>query len=251
MKILFSGYRIAGYDCLQYLIDQGEDIVAVLTHDDKLDPVKIGTKSVKKLAQQHNIPIFLAENEDKHLIKNFINKIKPEVHLSAFYSKKIPEEVIEMIPINTNIHGGKLPEYKGCFSPIWTILNGEKTTEVTLQLMGKKIDSGEIIKTVKLDIGDDETGGELYYRVTDVTIKLFKEIYQQLKNGDPIKLTPQPKGGHYYKRKLPNDGFVNLNDDPKKVYNFIRALTFPPLEPAHTIINGKKIYLYSKTGDIK
>lgn len=245
MKILFSGYRVAGYECLKYLLEQNEDIVGVLTRDDDKDPTKIDPdKSVMELAKLNGLKIF--EPTDKEELLAWVNEIKPDVHLSAFYSNMVPPEVIKAIPFNINIHGGKLPEYKGCFSPIWAILNGEKITEVTLQLMGSEIDSGEIIKSVRLTIGENETGGELYYRITDTVIKLFIEIYNKIKNGENIITKPQPEGGNYYKRGLPNNGYLSLYTPAKKAYNFIRALDFPPLEPAHTTIGGKKIYLYAK-----
>lgn len=242
MKVLFSGYRIAGYECLKYLIEQNANIIGVLTHDERADKIKIEPdKSVRLLALQHNIPIILDDNS----LKNIVMLTKPDVHLSAFYKKKVPEEIIDMIPINTNIHGGRLPDYKGCFSPIWVILNEEKYADVTLQFMGKKIDSGDIIKVETIKINDDDTGKTLYYKITDVVIKLFKELYIKLKNGDKIKTYPQQIGGTYYNRQLPNDGFLDMNWSNDKKYNFIRALDFSPLEPAKMKIGNKIIYMYT------
>lgn len=244
MKILLSGYRIAGYECLKYLIENKADIVAVLTDDNTTDPIKINPeKSTLDLAKEHGIPVYLPKDNAiiQHLKEN-----TPDVHICAFYGKKIPEEIIDLIPININIHGGRIPEYKGCMSHVWSIINGERTTGVTLQTMGKEIDSGETIKMVEINIKNEDTGGDLYYKITDTAIELFKEIYKKLKAGETIESVAPTYEGNYYKKGLPNNGYLSWYTPAKKAYNFIRALDFPPLEPAYTTIGGKKIYLYTK-----
>ena len=46
----------------------------------------------------------------------------------------------------------------------------------------------------------------------------------------------------YYKKALPNDGKINWNWKGKKIFNFIRSMTFEPFSQPHFYI-GKKKYI--------
>lgn len=241
MRILFCGARTAGYKCLKYLLDKKEEIAGVLTLDDTKE--ERWAESVLELANSKGLKTFVQEDTKDHVFIESIKALNPEALFSIYYDKIIPAEILKACKWSINIHGGKLPEYRGSFSNIWAIINGEKKTACTAHIMEEKLDSGDILGMKEVSISDEETGKSLYFKISDAVVELFKETYMKLKNGK-LERNPQPKEGRYYKRQLPNDGMIDWSWPPKKVHDFIRALNFPPFMPARAIIGERTAYVY-------
>jgi methionyl-tRNA formyltransferase len=239
MKILYAGCRDAGIDCLQYLIDKKENVVGVLTIENSERLSFFG--DVKKLAEDNNIPVFTSKNLSDDL--ESIKKLKPDTLFSVFYLKKIPKELLDMCEIAINFHGAKLPDYKGSFTNIWAIINGEKETAVTAHILTEELDKGDIVDSIKLNIDNTTNGFNLYMSLSLQTVILFKQVFTNLKEGKLIR-TPQSEGGNYYERKLPYDGYIDPAWDINRIDRFVRALYFPPLEPARLRVGNKDMVIH-------
>ena len=226
MKILFAGNRQAGYECLK-AIDK-KDLLGVLTKDEK----------IKKYCKKYKIECF--ENKDqKALIE-----MAPDIIFSVYYHKILIPELLNASKTNINFHGGDLPKYGGSYSSIWAIIDNLKETAVTAHYMADELDSGDIIKHKSVTISDDETGETLFNKMSSATVELFKEIYKQLTNGEVLEGKSQNGETFLYSRELPNKGEIDWNKSPEEIDRFVRALYFPPFEPAHIIWADKKFYVY-------
>ena len=238
MRIVFAGCRNAGYECLKYLIEQGEEIVAVLTSYD-LDENPRWSKSVGELANKHKLPI-ITEYEGL----KYEHKLKGDVLFSVYYHKKFSKDFLSNFKMAINFHGGKLPEYKGAFSNIYSILHNEKTTASTAHFMETELDGGDIIDEEEVPIDENEIGSSLYFKISDATIIVFKRIYERLKTNGILSHKPIGES-HTYKRILPNNGNIDWSKSAKEVCTFIRALNFRPLQPAKSYLKGEEYHFYT------
>jgi len=224
VNILFYGNTETAMKCLQWLISRKHNVVGVMTK----------TPMVVDIAITNNIPI----NPDP-------NTLKFDTIFCVFYHKLIPEEFINSVKYAINFHGAKLPEYRGCLPTIWSIMNGEKTTEITAHLLEKDFDTGDIIATKEITIADDDTGEGLYKKIKWETAELFIDVLDKVEK-QHILTYKQKSGGKYYPRKLPNNGFIDLNKSPKEIYDFIRALDHKDYEPAKLKLGDKIVYVRTK-----
>ncbi|MBL7156536.1 MAG: hypothetical protein ISS92_00090 [Candidatus Omnitrophica bacterium] len=115
--------------------------------------------SVKKVAKFSSIPVFPVQNVNSDdFIYVLKNKIKPDLIVSIAFSQKLRDSVIK-IPKHgcINLHSGKLPHYRGMLPTFWALVNNEKTTAVTLHYINEKIDQGNIIVQLDIDIDHDDT----------------------------------------------------------------------------------------------
>lgn len=128
-----------------------------------------------------------------------------------------------------NIHFSYLPAYKGMYTSIWPILNGETFSGVTLHRIDPGIDTGDIINQAKFDIDINDTSRVLYSKYLENSIQLFKENYQLLLSGS-VASKRQPIIGSTYYSKSSID-FKNITIDLKKtgfeIHNQVRAFCFP------------------------
>jgi methionyl-tRNA formyltransferase len=98
--------------------------------------------------------------------------------------RMLPEVVWNMPPKGTiNLHASLLPQYRGAAPINWAIINGEKETGVTTFKLQQEIDTGNILLQEKIEIGDNETAGELHDRIKEIGARLLVDTIKGLVEG--------------------------------------------------------------------
>ena len=130
--------------------------------------MKLKPSPVKRIAQREGLKILQPEKIRKN--EEFINEIKnlkPDVICVVAYGKILPREILEIPKFGCiNVHGSLLPKYRGAAPIQWAVLNGDKETGITTMYMNEGMDSGDMILKEKVEIGEDETTGELWNRLS-------------------------------------------------------------------------------------
>tara|TARA_Y100001970_G_scaffold2704_1_gene3180 strand:+ start:31924 stop:32850 length:927 start_codon:yes stop_codon:yes gene_type:complete len=240
MKLVLFAYRTVGYECVKYLNDNSIEQLVVIPSDD-LGKDHI-FKSVKKIVLKRKIPFIQIDSMNDSIVYNKLNDFKANASFSCYFPKIIPKEILSIFKFGSlNLHGALLPEYMGTFSGVWSIINDEKISGSTLHYMESKVDTGNIVERKTVYIDNNDTGQTLYNKVSLKSIDLFKKYCLLLANGSEIISYPQDfNKANYYKRKVPHDGVIKWEWDSRKIYNFCRALNFPPFKSAETCLSNQK-----------
>ena len=168
MKIVYLGTPDFAVLPLKKLIENGYQIVGVVTNKDK----PVGRKQVltpppvKVLAQENNLPIFQYDKIRVEGVED-IKNLNPDLMITCAFGQILSQEILDIPRLGViNIHASLLPKYRGA-SPIhYAILNGEKQTGVTIMKTDIGVDTGDMISCEKTQIRDDETCGELSDRLS-------------------------------------------------------------------------------------
>ena len=137
-----------------------------------------------------------------------------------------------------NIHTSLLPKYRGP-SPVHTcLLNGDKTTGVTLMKIGKGIDDGDIIHVEQVTISEEETTESLFSKLEGLSISL---LTKQLNQKEPWTYLPQNNQEASFTKKIKKeDGHVDLTKETtNKIYNKFQA--YYPWPGIYTYQNNQRI----------
>lgn len=258
LKIVFMGTPEFAVGSLSKLIDNGFNIVGVITSTDK--PAGRGKKikysDVKNYALKHNLKLLQPTNLKSPDFISELESLNADLQIVVAF-RMLPEIVWNMPPLGTfNLHASLLPQYRGAAPINHAIINGEKVTGVTTFFLDKEIDTGRIIKQVSVEIEEDDNAGSLHDKLMniggDLVLETTKDILhdrvesipQQLKIPDDEKLAKAPK-------IFKEDCRINWNKNIEDVYNFIRGLS--PYPAAFTELTNEdgniimiKIYNASK-----
>lgn len=185
MRVLFMGTPDYSVKTLKALVDEGFDVAAVFAQPDK----PVGRKQiltpppVKEFAESRGIPVYQPVTLRDGKALEIIKEINPDVIVVVAYGKILPEEILNFPKYGCiNGHASLLPKYRGA-SPIqWCIVCGEKQTGVTIQVMDKGIDTGDILNTAVVDIGEEETAEELFDRLSVVSADLMIKTLKNIEN---------------------------------------------------------------------
>lgn len=114
----------------------------------------------------------------------FIEEIKslnPDLLCVVAYGKILPKELLDIPKYGAiNVHGSLLPKYRGAAPIQWAVLNGDKKTGITTMFMDVGMDTGDMILKEETEIGEDETTGELWDRLSKMGAKLLVKTIEKI-----------------------------------------------------------------------
>ena len=243
MKIIFMGTPDFARDSLEAVYNAGYEIIGVVTNPDrpKGRGMKMIPSPVKEFALEKELKIYQPEKVKNNI--EFIDEIKslnPDVICVVAYGKILPEEILNIPKLGCiNVHGSLLPKYRGAAPIQWAILNGDKETGVTTMYMDKGMDTGDMILKEKVTIGEDETTGELWDRLSKIGGELLVKTLEQIED----RTAPREKQGEdYTMAPMLNKEMAKIDWENKSAIetkNLVRGLN--PIMGAYTFWNGKKI----------
>lgn len=246
LRIVFMGTPEFAVASLQILVDEGCTIVGVITAPDKPAGrgLQLQESAVKQYAKAKGLTILQPE---KLKNENFIQELKSlngDLQVVVAF-RMLPEVVWNMPKYGTiNVHGSLLPDYRGAAPINWAIINGEKETGVTIFKLKHEIDTGDILLQEKIEIGKDETVGDLHDKMKAIgATVLFKTVKGIAENN--ISETSQKTS--LVENKAPKifteTCLINWDKPVDEVYNLIRGLS--PYPAAFTILQDKKLKIFS------
>ena len=242
LKIIFMGTADFGGPVLEKLADSRENKIVVVTQPDR--PQGRGRKilptPIKKIALNNGLEVFQPENiNDEESIKR-MKEFNPDIILVVAYGQILSSYILSIPKIGCiNIHGSLLPEYRGAAPINRAIINGEKETGITFMFMNEKVDAGEIIFQEKINILPDETCGELYYRLSDLSADTLPKLLEKIKSGKIERIPQDNKLATFARKMRKEDGEIDWSDKGEKVYNLIRGTI--PYPGAFTYYKGRKL----------
>ena len=243
MRIVFMGTPDFAEKSLQALWSSGFEIEAVVTNPDKPQGrgMKLVSSPVKKFAEEKNIKIFqpLKVRKNPEFIDE-IKRINPDVICVVAYGKILPKELLDIPRLGCiNVHGSLLPKYRGAAPIQWAVLNGDKKTGITTMYMNEGMDTGDMILKEEVEIGNNETTGELWERLSNVGANLLVKTLKLIEQGEAPR---EKQGEEFTLAPMLDKEMAKIdwqNKTAEEIKNLVRGLN--PILGAYSFINNKKI----------
>jgi methionyl-tRNA formyltransferase len=245
-RIIFMGTPAFALPALEQLHTRNYPVIAVVTQPDR--PRGRGQKEVappvKLLAQKLGLPVFQPEKiKDPEFLEIF-HKLNPEMVVVAAFGQILPETIINFPPLKClNIHPSLLPKYRGAAPINWAIIRGETRTGVTIMLMDKGMDSGDILLQEQTVIGAAETYGELHDRLAIQGASLLIEAINLMSAGSALRKPQDASKITFAPRLKKETGHINWSSDAGNIVNLIRGLS--PAPAAYTYLSGQALRIFT------
>ena len=148
--------------------------------------------------------------------------------ISINYIFLIEQNLIQIPKILAfNIHGSLLPKFRGRTPHVWSIINNEKLTGITAHLIDVGCDTGDIIEQVQIIIEDDDTGASLLKKYESKYYSLVVSVLNKISNNKLITFSQDNSKATYFGKRTPEDGLIDWSWHRERIYNWIRAQSFP------------------------
>lgn len=245
LRIVFMGTPEFAVASLRRLVEEGYNIVAVVTTPDK--PAGRGQRlhesDVKVAARELGLPILQPERLRDEAFVEAMRALEPDLGIVIAF-RMLPEVIWAMPRLGTfNLHASLLPEYRGAAPINWAVINGETETGITTFLLNHEIDKGAIIGQKREPITDDDTVGTMYDKLMRSGCDLVVETVERVAAGnyeareqmhiDEATLKPAPK-------IFKDDCRIDWSWEGRRIVNFVRGLSPYPAAWTPMYIDGEE-----------
>lgn len=242
MRLLFMGTPDIAADSLAALIAAGHEICGVFTREDK----PVGRKQlltappVKQLALQHNIAVYQPKSLKTGDAEQIIRTLAPQLIVVVAYGRILPPQILCLPACGCiNLHVSLLPQYRGAAPIQHAVLNGDRQTGVTVMYMDEGVDTGDIITVAPVPIGEDETSGEVFDKVSALGAVTLADAVRAIEMGQATR-TPQDDSKATFAPMLSKEMALFTFDAPAaKLHHLVCGLS--PWPVAYFVEDGKKV----------
>lgn len=242
MRTILIGQAPFGRDCLQALLDQGEEVAGVITIPDS--PGQKAPNPVKERALELGLPLLQpARLNDPGAIAR-VKNLRPDLLVLAFVTDYVPRAMIDLATHGgINYHPSLLPKYRGGSAMNWAIIHGERETGVTIHQIDDGLDTGPIILQEKVAIDPDDTVKSLYFgKLYPLGVKMVAAAVRLIREGK-ARPVPQDETRASFQPVIQEaDVRIDWRQSTPKIYNLIRGAN--PQPGAWTTFRGEKLKIW-------
>lgn len=245
MRVIFMGTPDFAVETLEEIIKAGHEVALVVSQPDRAVGRSKALKytPVKACALEHGIEVYQPEKVKDPACVEYLQKYQPDIIIVEAFGQIIPKAILDMPKFGcVNVHASLLPKYRGAAPIQWAVIRGDRVTGVTTMRMDEGLDTGDMIMKEEVVIREDETGGSLFERLSEVGAKLCVKTMTAIEDGT-AEYTPQDPSKATHTAKIQKElGSIDWSMGAAEIECLIRGLD--PWPSAYTRLDGKTIKIW-------
>jgi len=251
LRIIFFGTPSFAANILNYLVDRGHEIVAIVTRPDKPRgrSKQLLPSAVKALAQEKypNIPLFQPIKASTDAFVEKIKELSPDLFLVVAYGEIIKENLLT-VPTHLciNIHASLLPKYRGAAPIQRALMAGEKESGITIIEMVREMDAGPMLGIEKVKIDEEMTFGQLEESLCAISGPLVESVIKKIEQGTIQKIAQDSSAVTFAPKITVEDRLISWERSAEEIHNQIRSLSPYPGALCTVELKGQKKKLQIK-----
>ncbi len=246
MRIIYMGTPEIAAVILKRLVENGEDeVVLAVTQPDrpKGRGKELAMSDVKKYASEKGIPVYQPEKIKKTECVEYLKRFNADIMVVAAFGQILSKEILDITPYGCiNVHASLLPKYRGAAPIQWAVIDGEKTTGVTIMQMDEGLDTGDIIRKSEIEIADKETGGSLHDKLARLGGDELLKALREIKEGKAARVPQGEAKSHYAHMLNKKMGKIDFSMPAESIERLVRGLN--PWPSAYAFLDGKTVKLW-------
>lgn len=241
-KLIVWAKGTRGESCLDAVLRAGLNVRAVVLHPEAMAVKKAWVAGLRKRLGQ-SVPILAPADPNQ---SDFVNRLKPldaDLFVLAGYGKILRGDILSVPRVmSVNLHGGKVPAYRGSSPMNWTLIRGEKRFTLSVLRVDSGIDSGDVLLEKTFGITPSDTIADLHRIANREFPRMLVEVLERIEQGT-LRRKKQAGPAGYFPVRFAEDGLVVWDLlTAKEIHARVRALT-DPYPGAYTYFEGRKVRL--------
>jgi methionyl-tRNA formyltransferase len=245
-KIVFMGTPDFSVPVLRRLLDDGYNVIAVVTQPDR----PVGRKRVltpppvKVEALKHDIPVYQPEKIRQQEELDKILALEPDLIVTAAFGQILPKLLLEAPKYGCiNVHASLLPELRGGAPIHYAIINGKEKTGISIMYMVEKLDAGDILTQVEVEVTETDTVGTLHDKMSAAGADLLSETVPKLLKGELTPVRQNDDQATFAWNIKREQEKIDWSKPGVQIYNHIRGMN--PWPVAFTTLEGTVMKVWS------
>ncbi len=245
MKIVFFGSSHFAVPALEVLIKSHSKVCSVVTQPDKKKGrhLHLASTDVKSVASQVGLEVFQPENVNAPDSVEYLKKLSADLFVVVAYGQILSQAILDLPKIfSINIHASLLPKYRGAAPINWAIINGEKSTGLTIIKLVRKMDAGPMLLQKEIPISENDDSVILEDKLHKLGAELLIDAFKEIKK-KTYRLTEQDEKKVVMAPKLKkSDGAIDWSKPAVQIHSLVKGCL--PWPGAFTHYKGKLLKIY-------
>ena len=243
MRIIFLGNNWVGWQVLNWLNAQAEEVVGLVVHPSHKR--RYGDEIIRS-AQVKPDQYFDGSHIHKPETLQAIKELRPDIGVSVLFDYVLQPEILNLFPAGVvNLHPAYLPYNRGQYPNVWSIVE-KSPAGATLHFVDRGVDTGDVIARRQVRVEPIDTGETLYRKLEVACVELFKETWPIIRSGGAPRIPQDRHQGTYHRTQdVEQIDHIDLDRTYKArdLIDVLRARTYPPYKGAYFVVNGKRVYV--------
>lgn len=251
MRVILCGKNNAAIECLEFLLERGDEVWVVgVAGDDGNDGWQ---RSLRSAAQRKGVRFEQPRRINDPGFVRRLTEFRADVLVSIQYDQILRDILFDSIGCPClNLHFALLPRHRGVAPIAWAIVEGDDAAGVTLHHMVEDIDAGDVVAQRAVPIEADDTARQMYDKVSDATVALFRESHPFRKEFLTTRIAQDTSRACYHR----NGDFdfsvrrIDWQRPAPELHRWIRAMIFPPMQYPEIEVPGLRMFVAKIDGAI-
>jgi len=235
VRIVFIGASELGWECCRVLFERGQNIVGILSAPREFriswspsGVTNVRHRSFDDLAAAHDVPLRLMTTKMRDSAE-WIAGLHPDLLVVAGWYHLIPKSMLANVPLGAvGLHNSLLPRYRGGAPLVWSIINGESETGVTLFYLADGVDDGDIVGQQAFPIAFEDTIADVVRKAIDAAVDVVARHVPEIALGAAPRIPQDHATATTFPQRGPEDGLLDWNaKSARQAYDWVRAQTRP------------------------
>src|SRR6516162_4453441 len=189
MRLVMMGTGLFAEPTLEALLAGPHSVVGLVTQPDRVAGAERGStrqtgRGMKTIALEYGVPVLQPDDINTPEGIAALQALRPDLLVVAAYGQILSKDVLAVPPLGgINVHASLLPKYRGAGPVAWAIYHGEARTGVTIIRMSVHLDAGDMLAQEAVEIGPEETAGDLEARLAPLGARLVLDVIDQITAG--------------------------------------------------------------------
>lgn len=251
MNIVFFGTSEFAIEPLEALLGSRHKVLALVTQPDRQRGrnLKLSPPATKVLALSKGIPVYQPEDASSIDSVNYLKGLRADLFVVIAFGQILRKSVLSIPKFYAiNLHGSLLPKYRGAAPTNWAVINGDKTSGVTIIKMNERMDEGDIILKREAAIDPEDTNITLNEKLSSLGAGALLEAIDIIEKKAAAPEKQDGSKATYAPKLKKEDGLIDWSEPAAVIHNKVRG--FLPWPGAYTRYNGRTLkILKTETAD--
>jgi methionyl-tRNA formyltransferase len=245
VRIAYFGTPRFAVPALETLLRSNHDVAVVVSQPDRPHGrgLKLQPTPTKIVAQLHDVPVLQPPRVKDESFLSTLAAFSPDIGVVAAYGRILPDALLAIPRMGLiNIHASLLPKYRGAAPVHRAVIDGERTTGVSIMQIVSELDAGPVYRTAERTIGRDETTPEVENGLAALGATLVTAVLDDMAAGKAVAVTQDHSRATYAGKIERHEGAIDWNQPALRIHDLVRGLQPWPLVSA--VIDGQRYQIH-------
>lgn len=241
LRVVFMGTPEFAVSCLDMLIAENYNVMAVVTQPDrpKGRGQKLGLSPVKEAALAYGLPVLQPNKVKEADFQSAMAELKPDLIVVVAFGQFLPKVLLDLPPLGCiNVHASLLPYYRGAAPIHWAVINGEEVTGITTMYMDIGMDTGDMILKDEISINETDTTGIIHDKLKECGAQLLSETIKLITADKAPRIAQNHDCATYASMLHREVEVIDWRKPARDIHNLVRGLN--PWPGSYCTYQGKK-----------